>query len=90
MSEINDIEEQHKVNFPINLKLIQRYHWGRPIIIAKYKNGTCHKGYFRGVSNIDLNPIRDSDALPIFGITYCSYTVFIFNKGLSEIVTNKF
>ena len=57
VSEINDTEELSEGTFPINLILIQKYQWAEPIITAKYKNGTCHKGSFCGDSNIDLNLI---------------------------------
>ena len=57
MSEINDTEEIPEGTFPINIKFIQKYQWGEPIIIAKYKDGTYHKGSFRGVSNIGLSLI---------------------------------
>ena len=55
MSEINDIKELPEGAFPINLKLIQKYQWYEPRIIARYKNGTYNKGSFRGGSNIDIN-----------------------------------
>ena len=53
MSEINDIEELSEGNFPINLKLIQKYQQWEPSILAKYKTGTYHKGYFFWGSNMD-------------------------------------
>ena len=42
LSEINDIEELSEGTFTISLKLIQIYQRAKPIIIAKYKNGTYH------------------------------------------------
>ena len=57
MSEINDIKELPEGAFPINLMLIQKYQRAEPIIIAKYKDGTYHNGFFRGGGNIDLNLI---------------------------------
>ena len=57
MSEINDIEELPEVNFPINLKLIQKYQQSEPSIIAKFENGTYHKGFFCGDSNIGIDLI---------------------------------
>ena len=57
VSEINDIEELPDVNFSIHLKLIQKYQWAEPSIIAKYKNCKYHKGYFCGGSNIDIKLI---------------------------------
>ena len=52
MSEINDTKEVLESNFPINLKLIKKYQQIEPILIAKYDDGTYHKGYFCGGSNI--------------------------------------
>ena len=46
MSEINNIEEIPKDNFPINLKFIHKHQREEPIITAKYKDGTYHKGSF--------------------------------------------
>ena len=63
MSEINDIKELPEGTFPINLKLIQKYQREEPSIIAKYKDGTYHKGYFCGGSNIDLNLITCKDKI---------------------------
>ena len=45
MSEINDIEEIPEDSFPINLKLIDRYQWKDPSLMAKcnkfiYKTGS--------------------------------------------------
>ena len=54
VSEINDIKDIPEGTFPINLKLIQKYQRSEPSIIAKYKNGTYHKGYFCGASNSDI------------------------------------
>ena len=57
MPEINNTKELPEGTFPINLKSIQKYQRSEPIKIDKYKNGTYHKGYFRGGSNIDLKII---------------------------------
>ena len=65
MSEINDIEELPEGNFPINLKLIQKYQRSEPSIRSKYKHGAYHKGYFRGVSIIDLKLIMSKDNIVI-------------------------
>ena len=46
MLEINYTEELPEGMFPINLKLIQKYQWAEPSIIAKYKDGTYQKGSF--------------------------------------------
>ena len=54
MSETNDTKELPEGTFPIHLKFIQKYQWSEPSIIARYKNGTYHIGYFCGGSNIDL------------------------------------
>ena len=65
MSEINDTKELPEVSFPINLKFIQRYQRAETSIISKYKNGTYHKGSFRGVRNIDINLIMCADNVVI-------------------------
>ena len=65
MSEINCTKELPGFNFPINLKLIQKYQRLEPSIIAKYKNGKYHKGYFRGGSNVDINLITCEDMIII-------------------------
>ena len=65
MSEINDIKELPGSNFPINLKLIKTYQWSEPIILAKYKNGTYHKGSFCGDSKIYLKLIMCKDNIVI-------------------------
>ena len=57
VSEINDTEELPEGTFPINLKLIAKHQRQESIIRDKYKDGTYHKGYFRGVSNTDINLI---------------------------------
>ena len=54
MSEFNDIDEIPEGTFPINLKFIQKHQRSEPIITAKYKDDTYHKGYFCEGSNIDL------------------------------------
>ena len=65
MSEINDTEEITEGNFPINLKLIQKYQRLEPIIIAKYKNVTYHKVSFCGGSNSNLNLLTCEDNIVI-------------------------
>ena len=57
MSEINDTRELPGGTIPINLKLIQKYQRTEPSLMAKYKNGTYHKGYFWGGSHTDLKLI---------------------------------
>ena len=66
MSEINDIEELPEGNFPINLKPIKKYQQSEPSLMAKYKYGTYHKGYFGGGSNIYLKLItcKDNSVIP--------------------------
>ena len=49
----------------MNLKLIQEYQRLKPSIRAKYNDGTYHKGYFRGGSNIDLSLITCNDKINI-------------------------
>ena len=61
MSEINDIEEIPEGTLSINLKLIQQHQQAEPSLMAKYKNGTYHKGYFRGGSNDNLSLITCKD-----------------------------
>ena len=56
MSDINDTEEISEGNLTINLKTIQKYQCSEPSIIAKYKDGTYHKGYSCGGSNTNLKP----------------------------------
>ena len=65
VSEINDTEEIPEGNFPIILKWIHRYQRAEPSMIAKYKNGTYHKGSFYGVDNTDLNFITCEDKIVI-------------------------
>ena len=59
------MEELTGGNFPINIKLIQKYQRLEPSIIVKYKNGTYHKVNFHGVINIDLNLITCADKIVI-------------------------
>ena len=61
MSEINDIKELPEGKFTIKLKFIQKYQQAEPSIIDKYKDGTYHKDYLCGGSNIDLNLITCKD-----------------------------
>ena len=63
VSEINDIKEISVGNFPINLKLIQKYQRSEPILMTKYKNGTYHKGSLCGGSNDDLKIITYKDEI---------------------------
>ena len=74
MSEINNTKEIPEGNFPINLKLIAKYQLAEHILIAKYKDGTYHKGYFRGGSNIGLN------------LKICEDKIFVLSKLQSYIL----
>ena len=65
MSEINDIEEIPEGTFPINLKITHEYQGVESSITAKYKDGTYHKGSFRGVVNIDIKLITCKDKIVI-------------------------
>ena len=58
MSEINDTEEIHEGNFPINLKFIKQHQRKHPRLFSKYKEGAYKKGYFCGGSNIYHNPLK--------------------------------
>ena len=65
MSEINYIEEIPEGDFPINLKLIQKYQRLELSIIAKYKYGLYHKDSFCGGINSDINLITCKDKIVI-------------------------
>ena len=65
MSDINDIEEIPEGTVPINLKLVHKYQWSEPSLTAKYKDGTYHKGSFRGGSHIDIKIIARKDKIVI-------------------------
>ena len=65
MSEINYIEELPEGTFPINLKFIQKYQTSEPSIRAKYKDGTYHKDFLRGVITIDFLLILCNDKIII-------------------------
>ena len=65
MSEINYIEEIPEGDFPINLKLIQKYQRLELSIIAKYKYGMYHKDSFCGGINSDINLITCKDKIVI-------------------------
>ena len=65
MPEINYTKELPEGNLPNNLKLITKYQWRKPILMAKYKDGTYHKGDFYVESNIYLNLIACEDNIAI-------------------------
>ena len=71
MSEINDIGELPEGILPINIKLIQKHQRMESSIKYKYKDGTYHKGYFRGVSNIHLSLITCKDTIFITSKLQC-------------------
>ena len=52
-------------NFSITLKLNGKYQWTEPNLMSKYEDGTHHKGYFIGGSNINLNIIHFWDNIVI-------------------------
>ena len=52
----------------------QKYQLLEPSIKTKYKYGTYHKGYFLGVSNIDISLIT------------CKYKSFIPSKLQSHVI----
>ena len=57
MPETNDIEEITEGDFSIDLKIIEKYQRTEPSLMARYKDGTYHTGYFRGGSDIGLKLI---------------------------------
>ena len=81
MSEINDIKEITEGNFPINLKLIEKYQRTEPILMAKYKYGKYHKGYFHGGSNKDLNLITCDNKI-VIPLILKSYVLHWYHKYL--------
>ena len=66
MSEINYIKELPEGTFPINLNFIQQHQRVEPILMAEYKNGMYHKGYFCGSSNdnLSLTMCEDKTCIP--------------------------
>ena len=65
MPEINYIKEIPEGTFRMNWKLIAKYKLTEPRPMAKYKDGTHHKGPFCGGINIDLNLITCEDKIVI-------------------------
>ena len=63
-----------------------KYQRLEPSIIAKYKNGTYHKGYFYGGSNIDFKLItrKDKIFIPSKLQSYVVhwYQVYLLNIGM--------
>ena len=68
--------------------MIQRYQRAEPSIIAKYKNGTYHKGSFHGGSNIDLNLITYEDKIvipeKIQSYVLNLYHTYILHRGMDR------
>ena len=88
MSEINDIEEIHEDTFSINLKLITQYQRTEPSLMAKYKDGTYHKGYFCGLSNVDINLITCEYKICIPSILQ-SYALYWYHTYLLHPVMDR-
>ena len=75
--------------FLINLKLIQKYQRKESSIIAKYKYGMYHKGYFCGGSNIYLKLIMCKDNIVILSklqsyVLYWYHT-YLFHPGMDRM-----
>ena len=73
-------------NFPINLKLIQKYQRKDLSLMAKYNNRTYNTGSFCGGSNIDINLITCKDDIvvpPILQIYLLHwYHTYILHPGM--------
>ena len=52
-------------NFPINLRLVQRYQQMEPSLMSKYEYGAYHKGCFGGGGNNYLSVITCKDKIVI-------------------------
>ena len=92
MSEINDIKEIPEGTFPINLKFIEKYQRSEPSIIAKYKDGTHHKGSSSGGSNIDLKLITCKDKIFIPSeiqtyVVHLYHTYDTFQPKMSSLIS---
>ena len=89
MSEINIFKEIPECNFPINLKLIQKYQQLEPSIRAKYKDGTYYKGYFHGGSNSNIILITCKDEIFIRSklqgyVVHCYHT-YLLHPGMDRM-----
>ena len=89
MSIINDIEELPENAFSIIFKLIQKYQRAEPSIKAKYEDGTYHRSYYCGGSNIDLKRIVCKDKIfPPWKlqsyVLYCYHT-YLINPGMDVL-----
>ena len=72
----------------MNLKLIQKYQWEEPIITAKYKNDTYHKGSFLGGSNIDIKLIMCKDNIVILSKLQ-SYVLHWYHAYILHLVMDR-
>ena len=88
MLEINDIKELHEDNFPINLKVIQKYQRSEPSIIAKYKNGAYRKCFFLVDSNTDLKLLICKDKIVIISEIQ-SYVLNCYHTYLLHPIMNR-
>ena len=88
MSEIDDTEELHMGNFPINLKIIEHYQQKYPCLKAKYEMGRYHKVSFCGGKNIYLNLITCEDNIFIPSILQSYvlhwYHTYLFHPGVDR------
>ena len=88
MSEINDTKEIPEGIFPINLRLTQKHQRSEPSIKVKYKDGTYHKGYFRGGINIylKLKMCKDKIIIPSIIQSYIVhwYHTYILHPGMDR------
>ena len=73
--EINNTEEITEGTFPINVKFIQKYQRAEPSLMAKYEDGTYHKGSFHGGSNKDLRLTTCKDKIIILSKSKVMYYI---------------
>ena len=89
VSYIKDTKEITEGNSPTNFKLIKQYQRKYLILMAKYQEGTHHKGYFPGKSNIYLNFITCEDKIFIPSIikSYVLhwYYMYILHPGMFQM-----
>ena len=65
MSEICDIDKLPESIFPINFKIIDRYQWKDPSLMAQLKTGKYKRSYFCAESNNNFNLITCEDKIDI-------------------------
>ena len=91
LSKGNCVRNQHikeipDGTLPINLEPMNQYQRKYPSLMAKYKEGTYHKDYFSGGSNIDLNLIKCEDKFVIPSIIQIYilhwYHRYLFHPGM--------